>query len=51
MDVPMLDEEEFAEIEAVHSDAIKGVKHFRKTLGADMKHPTIHELFHPVREK
>jgi hypothetical protein len=49
--MPMLDENEFAEVARLYSEARKGTKHFRETTGSDLKHPTISELFRPVRKK
>lgn len=51
MEIPMLDEEEFAEIANLYSEAMKGVKRFREASGADLTHPTVKELFRPVRER
>jgi len=51
MEMPMLDETEFAEVAKLYSAAIKGVKHFRETTGSDLKHPTVSDFFSPVRKK
>ena len=47
----MLDEDEFAEVAHLYSEAIRGTKRFRQESGADLKHPTIDDLYRPVREK
>ena len=47
----MLDEEEFATISELYSDAIQGTKRFRETSGADIRDPRIGELFRPVCDK
>ena len=51
MQVPMLDEEEFAEVAQLYSEAFRQVKRFRETSDTDLKHPTVDELFRPVRDK
>jgi hypothetical protein len=51
MEVPMLDEEEFAEIALLYSEAIEGVKRFREASGADLKHPAIEDFFRQVQER
>jgi hypothetical protein len=51
MEVPMLDEEEFAEVARLHSEAVQNTKHFREGTGSDLKHPKIADLFRPVRDK
>jgi len=51
IEMPMLDEAEFAEVAKLHSEAVRGVKQFRESTGSDLRHPTISDLFRPVREK
>src|SRR4051794_33433553 len=51
IEMPMLEETEFAEVAKLYSEAMKETKHFRETTGSDLKHPTISDLFRPVREK
>ena len=50
MEVPMLDEDEFDKIARLYSEAMNGVKRFRETSGADLKHPSIDDIYRPVRE-
>lgn len=47
----MLDEQEFAEIANLYSEAMKQTKRFREASGADLKHPTVSEFFCPLRER
>ena len=47
----MLDEAEFAEIAHLYSAAFQNVKRFREESGANLKHPTVDELFRPVSER
>lgn len=47
----MLDENEFAEIARLYSEAMKSVKRFRETSHADLKHPSIDDFYGPVCEK
>jgi hypothetical protein len=51
MEVPMLDEEEFAEVARLHSEAMQNTKHFREATGSDLKPPKVADLFRPVRDK
>ena len=51
MDVAMLEEREFFEMADLYSEAMEGTKRFRENTGADLKHPTINDLFKPVRDK
>jgi hypothetical protein len=50
-EVPMLDEEEFAEIKALNLDSIKSVKEIRQRTGIPLNDPSIDELFRPVRDR
>lgn len=47
----MLDEEEFADVANLYSEAIKGTKRFRLESGASLQHPNIDDLFKPVRDR
>lgn len=47
----MLDEAEFTEIALLYSESMKGIKRFREASGTEMKNPSIHEFFRPVRDK
>jgi hypothetical protein len=48
MDVPMLDEKEFAEVASLYSEAMRGTKRFRLESGVSLKDPHIDDLFKPV---
>lgn len=47
----MLDEEEFAEVAHLYSEAMNAVKSFRESSGSNLKHPSIRDFYRPVREK
>jgi hypothetical protein len=51
MEVPMLDEQEFAKIADLYSNATTAIKRFREASGSDLQHPTIRDQFRPVRDK
>jgi hypothetical protein len=51
MEIPMLEEQEFAEIANLYSEGMKGLKRFREASVADLKHPTIDDFFRPVRDR
>jgi hypothetical protein len=51
MEVPMLDEREFAEVAGLYSEAMRGTKRFRLESGASLEHPHIDDLFKPVRDR
>lgn len=47
-DVPMLDEEEFAEISHLYSVATFAVKGYRRTHETSLENTPLHELYEPV---
>lgn len=47
----MLDEEEFAEIYALYSNAFRLAKGIRRDTGVAIQHPSVKESFEPVRAK
>jgi hypothetical protein len=47
----MLDEDEFADVANLYSEAIKGTKRFRLESGASLQHPNIDDRFKPVRDR
>ena len=47
----MLDEEEFAQISDLYSEAMRLAKEVRKNTGVPIKHLSIEERFEPVRAK
>jgi hypothetical protein len=48
-EMPMLDEEEYAEISALSREAIRATKEFRERWGVPLKEASLHERFSPVR--
>ncbi len=48
-EVPMLDEDEYAEVARLYGDAIKGTKEFRQRWGVSLENASIQERFEPVR--
>jgi hypothetical protein len=46
----MLDEHEFSEVQRLYLSAIRDTKDHRRRSGVDLKDPSIHELFKPVRD-
>ena len=50
MEVPMLDEKEFAVVATLASDCISSAKHFREKHGTTLAESPIQEIFRPVRE-
>lgn len=50
MDLPMLDEAEFAIIDDLYSGAFKATKEFREKHGLPLDNCPIDELYRPVRE-
>jgi len=48
-EMPMLDEEEFAEIAALFSVATRSAKEIRKETALPIQHPTVQQGFEPVR--
>jgi hypothetical protein len=47
----MLDEEEFAVVSRLYSEAIRGTKEFRERSGLPLKNVSIEERFRPVRDE
>jgi hypothetical protein len=47
--MPMLDEEEYAEVARLYNQAIKATKEFRRTWAIPLENAGIHERFAPVR--
>jgi hypothetical protein len=50
MDVPMLDEEEFAAVSNLYSQRIRATKEFREKHNIPLNGVPIEELFRPVRD-
>lgn len=48
-EMPMLDEDEYAEIARLYNQAISATKEFRLTWGIPLENASIHERFAPVR--
>ena len=51
IEVPMLDEVEFADVVKHYSEAMKETKRFRLESGASLRHPNIDDFFKPVRDR
>jgi hypothetical protein len=51
MNVPMLDELEFADVANLYLEAMQGAKRFRAESGASIQHPNVRDLFKPVRDR
>jgi hypothetical protein len=51
MDVPMLDEEEFAQVDALYQKALTNAKQFRELSGQSLNREAIDECFAPVRAR
>ena len=49
--MPMLDEDEYAEIARLYSEATLAVKEYRRTWGIPLENASIHERFEPVRAR
>ena len=49
--MPMLNETEFAEVDALYSEAIRSTKDLRKETGVSLQHSSVDERFKPVRER
>jgi hypothetical protein len=49
-EMPMLDEDEFAEVSKLYGEGIRATKEFRERWGVPLKNASIAERFHPVRE-
>jgi len=45
----MLDEDEYAVVHRLWVQSIEGVKDLRKRTGIALQHPSIHDLYQPVR--
>jgi len=50
-EVPLLDEQEFAEIASLNLSSIKLTKELRAQSGVSLKDPSIDVLFQPVRDR
>ena len=50
MDVPMLDEEEFAIVAQLYTESLHATKAYRQTYSLSLENTPIHELFRPVRD-
>ena len=50
-EMPMLDEDEYAEIARLYSEATLAVKEYRRTWGIPLENASIHERFEPVRAR
>jgi hypothetical protein len=50
MNVPMLDEEEFAVIDQLYSQGVQAIKEFRAEHGVSLDEISVHDFFHSVRE-
>src|SRR5579871_5440384 len=48
--MPMLTEDEYAEITSLFRDAMKSTKEFRQHWGIPLEEASIHQRFQPVRE-
>ncbi len=48
-EMPMLDEEEFAQVAGLYSEATKATKEFRQRWDIQLEHASVDQLFSPVR--
>jgi len=48
--MPMLDEDEYAVVRRLNMQSIQEVKDLRKRTGIALQHPSIHDLYKPVRD-
>jgi hypothetical protein len=48
-EVPMLDEDEFAEVASLYGQGISATKEFRRKWGIPLENASTHERFEPVR--
>jgi hypothetical protein len=51
IEVPMLDEAEYALVHHLYSEGMRATKEFRKRWGVPLEHASIDERFRPVREE
>jgi hypothetical protein len=50
IDVPMLDEEEFAIVDRLYSQGMQAIKEFREQHGVSLNEVSVRDFFHSVRE-
>lgn len=50
-EMPMLDEDEYAEVACLYNESIRAIKEFRERHGVPLKDASIHERFRPVRDE